>query len=170
VPAGLRGSGQAPIDIIVEPRLQETEDSVFVSRKMTPEKQDQAIAVMEGGGTIALAAKALGVGRSTLERFIKHDAEFQARVNAARALVDDAVEAALFNLAIGKIKDPGKGQAIAIFFWLKNRRPQQWRDIAQLDVRTPGEGNEAQFILPGGAVLSPASSGLSVARTPKRSA
>ena len=133
---------------------------------MTTENEDTVISVLEGGGTLALAARAIGVDRRQLRNYSEANAAFMERIKAAKDLVDDAVEAALFQVAIGKSRTEGKGQIVAIIFWLKNRRPQQWRDVHDLTLR-PGDGNESQFVLPGGQVLSPTSSGLSMARTHK---
>jgi len=134
--------------------------------KVTADHEDRIIQVLEGGGTIALAAKAVNLDRKTVSDHAKNNPEFAARVKAAKDLVDDAVETVLFQMAMGKIKTEGKGQVVAIIFWLKNRRPNEWRDAHDLTIR-PGENNESQFLLPGGQVLSSSSSGLSVARSNK---
>ena len=136
------------------------------NRKITADIEDQIVQMLESGGSVNLACRALDISRSTvLKHRIAHP-EFDERCKHAKDLVDDAVEAALFKVALGKVKTEGKGQVTAIVFWLKNRRPNEWRDTHDLTLR-PGDGNESQFILPGGQVLPAAASGLSVARTDK---
>jgi len=134
--------------------------------KFFAEHEDRVIQVLESGGTLALAAKAVEVNVETVRAHIRDSEEFRLRVKAAKDLVDDQVEAVLFQMAMGKIKTEGKGQVVAIIFWLKNRRPAEWRDAHDLTIR-PGENNESQFLLPGGQVLSTTSSGLSMARPNK---
>ena len=135
-------------------------------RKITAEVEDQIVQMLESGGSANLACRALDLDRTTVEKHRAKNPEFDERCKHARALVDDAVEAALFKVCLGKVKTEGKGQVTAIVFWLKNRRPNEWRDTHDLTLR-PGDGNESQFILPGGQVLPAASSGLSVARIDK---
>jgi transposase-like protein len=177
------GSGAAPVRLEPAPLRAESTKVVDdlpatntrppVHRKIYAETEDKIIQLLESGASISLAAKGVGLNRSYLHRYISQNEEFKDRVKQAREIVDDAVEAELFQVAIGKKQLTGKGsssQIVAMIFWLKNRRPAEWRETRDLTLR-PGEGEKgaAQFVLPGGEVLPAASSGLSVARSNKPS-
>ena len=161
--------------VAVEPAPLRKESTLVIEPRHKPgpaplmkaDMEDRAVQVIESGGTMALAAKAVNVHIRTITRHLAENTEFRMRIHEARDLVDDQVEAALFQMAIGKIKTEGKGQVTAMIFWLKNRRPAAWRDAHDLTVRPGDSDAQTQFVLPGGRVLTAASSGLSMARTPK---
>src|ERR1700733_2891365 len=53
------------------------------------------------------------------------------RPEAGKDASDDRVERSLYQLAIGWNGQPPN--TTAAIFWLKNRRPDRWRDVQQLD-------------------------------------
>ena len=71
-----------------------------------------------------IAAK-IGISRSTLMRWKKYKVNGQYPIKAAlksgKEVIDYAVESALLKKAM-------EGDTTAMIFWLKNRRPDKWRD------------------------------------------
>ena len=71
-------------------------------------------------------AKKLRISRRTLEKWIKESREsdnpvFAMAVDIGKRTADTLVENKLFAAAM-------KGNVTACIFWLKNRKPKQWRD------------------------------------------
>ena len=90
--------------------------------------------IMAKGATQAEAAKALNITVMTLNRWLKKYPELFKADRDGRNEVDDKVEAALYKKAIGYTKN-GKyypGDTTAMIFWLKNRRPADWRDRKEI--------------------------------------
>ena len=56
--------------------------------------------------------------------------EFRCALKAGKEASDDRVERSLYQLAIGWNGQPPN--TTAAIFWLKNRRPDRWRDVQQL--------------------------------------
>lgn len=69
---------------------------------------------------MADAARAAGVSRKTLYQWRDKHPELASEMDDARDEIDDIVEQRLFDLTA---KD-----TTACIYWLKNRRPQSWRD------------------------------------------
>lgn len=87
----------------VAPRLKEVEDW------------------LRNGAAETDIARNLGIAVSTLCEYKKEFSEFSEVLKKTRACVDAEVENAL-------LEKCRKGDTTAIIFWLKNRRPKQWRD------------------------------------------
>ena len=121
--------------------------------KYRPEYADQARKLCELGATDADLASFFNVAVSTVSLWkVVHEA-FSDALKASKAKADDAVERSLFQRAIGYEHDETDIRVIAgrvvktpirkhyppdptsMIFWLKNRRPEEWRD------RREGDGN-----------------------------
>ena len=63
----------------------------------------------------------LGIGLSTLKKYKNKSVAIRTALKKGREVSDYHVENALYNAAIN-------GNVQAMIFWLKNRKPQQWRD------------------------------------------
>ena len=105
----------------------------------------QVEAVASLGYTDVEIAGTLGVARSTLSRW-KKDGQFQDTLKRGKLKADVKVIQALYNKAIGRrvvVKQTVKGpveqvvqvdpDTTAIIFWLKNRRPDMYRDSQRID-------------------------------------
>ena len=75
-------------------------------------------------------ANELNIGPATLDRWKQKYPEFGCALKAGKDAFDDRVERSLYQLAIGWNGQPPN--TTAAIFWLKNRRPDPWRDVQQL--------------------------------------
>ena len=93
--------------------------------------------------TDADIAKNIGITQKTLIEWKKKHPKIEAALKVGRDVVDTQVENALLKRALGYevteyiVDESGKKKAVkkqiapdvtAIIFWLKNRRPREWRD------------------------------------------
>ena len=76
------------------------------------------------------------VERETIRRWRRKYPDFNASIRRAKVLVDNRVEGVLFHQAVS-------GDVHACIAWLRNRRPDEWREKKELDVRTP-DGTQTQ--------------------------
>ena len=63
----------------------------------------------------------IGISRSTLKEWKKKYPALSAALKKSKEVADREVENALYKKALS-------GDTTAIIFWLKNRRPEDWRD------------------------------------------
>jgi hypothetical protein len=112
---------------------------------ITQSMADRLVGAFEAGADWALGAKILSIPRSTLMAAVKRDKDLAARVEDARAAADEVVIKALYTKATVD-KD-----TTAMIFWLKNRRPSEWRDRREhtvFDVRRAAERIAKQIGVP----------------------
>lgn len=79
-------------------------------------------------------AEKMGIGVATLYRWKNEHREIQEALKKGKEVVDYKVENALLTAAL-------QGNTTAQIFWLKNRRPDKWRD-KPLDVNGPDDTEE----------------------------
>ncbi len=82
---------------------------------------DEVADWLRNGATDKEVAKRLGLAMSTFCEYKKEFSEFSEVLKKTRDSVDGEVENALLQSALN-------GNTTAQIFWLKNRRPKQWRD------------------------------------------
>lgn len=117
--------------------------------KFKPEFSDQARKLCEMGATDEEVASFFDVSTRTLYRWQAADEAFCQALKAGKAPADDRVERSLFARAVGYTFDSEKvfqfqGKVVraqtrehvppdttAAIFWLKNRRPSEWREKAE---------------------------------------
>jgi hypothetical protein len=95
------------------------------------------------GATNAEIAEVLGIGLSTFQRYLENDAALRDAITEGRIITDADVANSLRLRAMGctvtERRTDAEGQesvtskelppdTAAAFIWLKNRRPQDWRD------------------------------------------
>jgi len=129
------------------------------------EKLDRAgraafVRYLIAGDVMATAAAKIGCSRQAVYKAMRRSRAFELRVIEARKSADDMVEASLYRRALA-------GEVIACIFWLKNRRPAEWRD--RHDLTLGGEEGSTliyRAALADGRPLSPESPALSGGPTP----
>ena len=122
-----------------------------------PEFAEQAFELCLAGATNRDLADAFEVGHSTIDNWLQKHPEFAQSVKRGRVLADGAVARGLYSRAIGYSYETtrvvfNQGEPVilrqtvhkppdvrAAIFWLRNRRPQQWRD-GQKPVEDDGPG------------------------------
>ena len=93
-------------------------------------------------------AKNMGIAPSTLYEWKKKYSEFSEVLKRGKEVVDRMVENALFKTALGFVyeeetvtnegsvvttKKYSKPNTTAQIFWLKNRKPNEWRDKQEIE-------------------------------------
>lgn len=111
-------------------------------------------------------AKNLGISKATMENYKKNHLDFLDSLKRGKAVVDIEVENKLFQRAKGYtyeeiIKEPVRNKetgettmeitkivkkevipdTTAQIFWLKNRKPSEWRDKTEVDANIKGDIN-----------------------------
>lgn len=86
---------------------------------------DEGLLLLEGwardGLTDEQLAGKMGINPATLYDWKRKYAEISEALKKGKEIVDYEVEKALLTKALG-------GDTTALIFWLKNRRPDKWRD------------------------------------------
>ena len=122
-----------------------------------PEHIAEASRLFADGGTEEQVAKALGVSAVTLRAWKRRNPEFLSASTIAKDAADEKVVASLYQRALGyshpavKIVTVARGanqgsdvvevpytehyppDATSMIFWLKNRRPKEWRDKQEVE-------------------------------------
>jgi hypothetical protein len=111
-----------------------------------PEFAEQAFELCLAGATNRDLADCFDVGHSTIDNWLQKRPEFAQSVKRGRALADGRVAHGLYSRAIGYTYETTRvvlhrGEPVSVpqtvhkppdvragIFWLRNRRPQQWRD------------------------------------------
>lgn len=91
----------------------------------------------QGSGTNKEIAAFCCVNKKTVWRWKKEHPELEAAIEQAVSGNCDLVEATLLHLAIS-------GNMPAIQFYLKNHRPEKWREKQEIDLRTP-DGIQVEY-------------------------
>jgi len=90
------------------------------------EKEQAMLKSLAMGASRTAAHKAAGVSHSTLYNWLKDSPEFKAAVEEAEGRAIQSVAHGLYMTAI----TPGvTGQVTACIFFLKNKDPENWRDV-----------------------------------------
>lgn len=87
---------------------------------------------VRNGASDREVAERLGISADSLVEYKKRFSEFSECLKKTRACVDGQVENALLQKALS-------GDTTAMIFWLKNRRPEKWRDKTKEIEETQGE-------------------------------
>lgn len=126
--------------------------------KLTPDVERQVLAALRSGADIPLAAQAVGMTKDGLNKAARRDPALREAIDAARAVADDIVQSRLFART--------KHDTVACIFWLKNRRPEFWRDRHDYDLTSKGEALEFHACFAEGDPVPAAS--LAVPAQPRR--
>lgn len=125
--------------------------------KFKPEFVEQAAKLAALGATDREVAEFFGVDERTLNRWKHEKPEFCQSLKVGKEAADERVEQSLYRRAVGYTYDSEKvfqfqGKIVraavtehvppdttAGIFWLKNRKPDEWRDRQQVEVGRPGD-------------------------------
>ena len=120
-----------------------------------PEFPEGAKALCERGATDLELADHFGIASSTLYTWKHAHPEFSEAIKAGKEAADERVERSLYHRAVGYSFDAvkilvDKGQPVyapyrehvppsdtAAIFWLKNRRPKEWREKQEVEHTVP---------------------------------
>ncbi len=91
---------------------------------------------LRNGATDKEIAARLGISEDSFYTYKREFSEFSETLKKTRDAVDGEVENALLQSAL-------KGNTAAQIFWLKNRRPKQWREKP---VEEPGDNESTGFV------------------------
>ena len=83
------------------------------------------------GATAEEIANYLNIPWGSFKRWIYAEPELREALKRGRDASDNRVVESLYQLAVGW--KGGKPDLGACCFWLKNRRPSEWRDVHQID-------------------------------------
>ena len=95
---------------------------------------------LDNGISLSALARQLDISLSTLNRCRKQHPEFGELFAEADSAKDDLVEEALLRRATGYENSSGKEvppDVRAAVFWLKNRRPENWKDSRDISLSEP---------------------------------
>jgi hypothetical protein len=142
---------------LIVAKLTETGARIGTPPKYNPEYAEQAQKLYSYGFTDEEIADFFEVTIRTIYRWQTRYPEFRQAVVLGKAPVDDRVERALFHRAVGYtfertkyikegehsipviVKEHIPPDTAAALAWLKNRRPEKWRDVHQYEIGRPGE-------------------------------
>lgn len=128
-----------------------------------PEYAEEARKQCEEGATDQELADYFEVSARTLYRWKNRYPEFCQALKASKATADERVERSLFERAVGYERDEVDIRVVggeivqttvrkfyppdttAAIFWLKNRRPDEWRDRVQTEL-TGANGGPVQIM------------------------
>ena len=89
-------------------------------------KKDENLILIQGwardGLTEEQIAHNMGISRSTLNEWKKKDSDISDTLKKGKEVVDYQVENALLKKALEE------KNVVAMIYWLKNRRPDKWRE------------------------------------------
>ena len=124
--------------------------------KFKPEFVEQARKLAALGATDREAAEFFDVNEATLHRWKHEHPEFCESLKVGKAKADERVEQSLYRRALGYSHDAVKiavnaageitqvpfverypPDTTAAIFWLKNRKPEEWRDVTRQEHSGP---------------------------------
>lgn len=104
-----------------------------------PEYADSVVKLCLLGATDAELADFYGVSEQTINAWKKKHPEFLEALKTGKQRADANIAQSLYQTAV-------EGNTTAQIFWLKNRRPKQWRDKQEREVELVGDNNFTMVI------------------------
>lgn len=127
-------------------------------RRFNAAARERLLGALAAGADVRLAARIAGVGKDAVYDWRKKHPEYAREMDEARDVADERVIHALFTSAT-KSKN-----VTAMIFWLKNRRPNEWRDRREISAEIGGRDGgpiEYRAAYEDGDALSPAAEDVS---------
>lgn len=110
------------------------------SKWETPDKLIYLEDLCRNGATMQDIAKVIGISKTTLYKWQRESELIAKALTNGKDIADALVENALFTKAI-------TGNVLAQIFWLKNRRPDKWRDKVEHEVKTDIEQEQSGIVI-----------------------
>lgn len=116
--------------------------------KYSPEIVEKIIKYLEEGATITTTCDLVGISKETFYQWVNNKSDFADAIKKAKSIPDKEVENALFKAACGytetiRVLDKSREQVeidkfyppnpISAIFWLKNRKPDSWKDKQEVE-------------------------------------
>lgn len=98
---------------------------------------EQVVELGRRGATDFEIAKELGISVSTLNSWKQSNVAFLESLKVGKQIADSRVQESLYNRAVGFTAPDGTyhpPHPVAGIFWLKNRRPDEWRDTTRTEL------------------------------------
>ncbi|HEX2243368.1 MAG TPA: IS630 transposase-related protein [Gammaproteobacteria bacterium] len=108
--------------------------------KVTPEKKAKFLSVLAGGGSVTLAARAIGIARKNVYAWRNKDEQFKADWNDAVEQGTDRLEDAALERAVKEKSDT------MIIFLLKSRRNEKYAERQEHTGKEGGPITLRQFL------------------------
>ena len=105
----------------------------------TPDKLIYLEDLCRNGATMQDIAKVIGISKTTLYKWQKDSELIYKALTTGKDIADALVENALFTKAI-------TGNVLAQIFWLKNRRPDKWRDKVEHEIQADTENEHCGIV------------------------
>jgi len=90
------------------------------------------------GLEVSEIARGLNISERTIRRWMAKNPEFATEIKKGKENADTSVINSLYKQAIG-------GNTVACIFWLKNRKPDSWKDRAE--IKGEGFANQSVFVI-----------------------
>ena len=100
--------------------------------KLDATARSKIIGALQVGADVKMAAAVVGCSARAIYGLRKRSEKFAQEMDDARAIADERIVKSLFDSA----RD---GNVTAMIFWLKNRRPDQWRDRHDYEIKKTEE-------------------------------
>jgi len=113
---------------------------MFTRRKLTEERAETFLHLLENGNTITSICAALGIDTSTYRHYRLTHPEFAQQVDDIKKARELLVEDALYAAAMS-------GNVKAQIFWLCNRAPERWRSARVEEITGAGGGPLVQEVI-----------------------
>ena len=128
-----------------------------------PEFDEEAVSMAAQGATDQEMADYFGVDVRTFNRWKNTQPSFRQSLKAGKDVSDDRVERSLYERALGYERDEVdirilNGEIVktpirkfyppdttAAIFWMKNRRPAEWREVKAVELSGP-EGGPVRIV------------------------
>lgn len=112
------------------------------NKRIAKWEQSENLVLLEGwardGLSMEQIAHNMGISKDTLYRWLKLSSDISDAIKKGKEVTDYLVENALFTSAL-------TGNVVAQIFWLKNRKPEKWKDKVEQVIDT--EADTAGIVL-----------------------
>ena len=132
-------------DAAVVPQLNVSIAAASKNKRIAKWESEEKLILLEGwardGLSMEQIAKNMGIAKDTLYRWLKISSDISDAIKKGKEVTDYLVENALFASALG-------GNVVAQIFWLKNRKPERWKDKVEQVIDTEADTSGVVLLAP----------------------